>query len=67
MPPDPFDAIPYFGQFWWFIINRQYREHCFKAWRESSGRDRLFLAIEASVCTLCGLGPLLLVSYWLAG
>ena len=53
---DAIEITGYFSFFWLFVFSRRYRLLRAAEWREGGWLERLFIAFEASVSLLFGVG-----------
>lgn len=53
---DAIEITGYFSFFWLFVFSKRYRAMRVAEWREAGWLERLFIALEASVSVLFGVG-----------
>lgn len=61
---DAGEVLWYFGSFWRFVLSRRVRESTLRAWGSRSLVGKLLGLLEASFAALVGLGPLILVVWF---
>jgi hypothetical protein len=58
------EALGYFVGFWAFLLSAEFRASTLAQWRERSGFEHFFTAIDIFASAACGLAPVALL-YWL--
>jgi hypothetical protein len=59
------EALGYFGSFWLFLLSPSFRRKQLVEWQGRSAGGKALGLLEAAIATAIGLGPFLLLAWWL--